>query len=59
MEQHSFVVVSVVVLDVQVVRHVLARHDPLRCAGSIKRDGVRFRGNELLGLVAVGAMEVR
>lgn len=53
----------------QVVRHVLARHDPLRCAESAKRSqrregqfdhrAVRFRGNELLGLVAVGGMEVR
>lgn len=53
----------------QVVRHVLARHDPLRCSGPAKpnqhREGhdgsraVRFRGNELLGLVAVGGGEVR
>ena len=59
------------VVDEQVVRHVLARHDPLRCAESSKRsehskgDGdrhglaVRFRGNELLGLVAVGGVQVR
>lgn len=54
----------------QVVRHVLARHDPLRCAESAKRGqrreghdddqrAVRFRGNELLGLVTVGGVEVR
>eukprot|EP00752_Nemacystus_decipiens_P010134 g9031.t1 len=51
----------------QVVRHVLARHDPVRCAESAKRSqrradqdderAVRFRGNELLGLVAVGGVE--
>lgn len=41
------------------MRHVLARHDPLRCAETTKRGGVRFRGNELLGMVAVGTMEVR
>lgn len=49
------------------VRHVLARHDPLRCAEVSKREGdgkehahaVRFRGNELLGLVAVGGVQVR
>ncbi len=55
--------------DAQVVRHVLARHDPLRCAESSNREGddkrqahaVRFRGNELLGLVqvAVGGVQVR
>lgn len=47
------------------MRHVLGRHDPLRCAESAKqkqrRDdhGVRFKGNELLGLVTVGGTEVR
>ncbi|CAB1097889.1 unnamed protein product [Ectocarpus sp. CCAP 1310/34] len=46
----------------QVVRHVLGRHDPLRCADSSsakQRDdhAVRFRGNELLGLVTVGGTE--
>eukprot|EP00903_Cladosiphon_okamuranus_P015535 g14342.t1 len=51
----------------QIVRHVLARHDPVRCAESAKRSqrreghddqrAVRFRGNELLGLVAVGGVE--
>lgn len=48
----------------QVARHVLARHDPSRCAESSKRskqnqNAVRFRGNELLGMVAVGGLEVR
>ena len=48
---------------------MLARHDPLRCAKSAKRsqrrkgqDGrsaVRFRGNEVLELVAVGGVKVR
>lgn len=62
-------------VHVQVVRHVLARHDPSRCAESApakrtqrqSREGhnddrdqraVRFRGNELLGLVTVGGAEV-
>lgn len=43
---------------------MLARHDPSRCAESSKRSkqnqhAVRFRGNELLGMVAVGGLEVR
>lgn len=52
-------------LYAQVVRHVLARHDPLRCGVSQRREGhdsqraVHFRGNELLGLVAVGGVKVR
>ncbi|CAN0213761.1 unnamed protein product, partial [Ectocarpus sp. 12 AP-2014] len=53
------------VVEQQVVRHVLGRHDPLRCVDSSsakqkqRRDdhAVRFRGNELLGLVTVGGTE--
>ncbi|CAM9687850.1 unnamed protein product, partial [Laminaria digitata] len=46
----------------QVARHVLARHDPARCAENSKRSNqnqrtVRFRGNELLGMVTVGGSE--
>lgn len=42
----------------QVVRHVLARHDPYRC-GEVEghqqqlEARVKFRGNELLGMVTV------
>eukprot|EP00904_Undaria_pinnatifida_P007744 jgi/Undpi1/409/HiC_scaffold_1.g00405.m1 len=43
----------------QVARHVLARHDPLRCGNTSKKSkqNVRFKGNELLGMVAVGGLE--
>lgn len=41
----------------QVTRHILARHDPWRCYERKEpqkkgRGGVRFLGNELLGLVS-------
>ena len=40
---------------------MVARHDPLRCGNTSKKSkqNVRFKGNELLGMVAVGGLEVR
>ncbi|CAM9623587.1 unnamed protein product, partial [Discosporangium mesarthrocarpum] len=38
----------------EVARHVLARHDPVRCGGTEGRQRVRYCGNQLLQLVTVG-----